>query len=83
MMLWAVLLCLAAVPLARADSCKGYAAIPGIPGAPGQPGSNGQDGVDGPKGEKGEKEAGAGSRQSSGPEWCYRDDSSSLKALSE
>ncbi|XP_073173166.1 uncharacterized protein [Lepidochelys kempii] len=53
MMLWAMLLCLSVVPLARADSCKGYAAIPGIPGAPGQPGSNGKDGVDGPKGEKG------------------------------
>uniref|UniRef100_A0A8C3SVX2 Complement C1q B chain n=1 Tax=Chelydra serpentina TaxID=8475 RepID=A0A8C3SVX2_CHESE len=53
MMLWAVLLCLAATPLASAESCKGYAAIPGIPGVPGQPGSNGKDGVDGPKGEKG------------------------------
>uniref|UniRef100_A0A8C8SC65 Complement C1q B chain n=1 Tax=Pelusios castaneus TaxID=367368 RepID=A0A8C8SC65_9SAUR len=53
MMTWAMLLCLAVVPLASADSCKGYAAIPGIPGVPGQPGSNGRDGVSGPKGEKG------------------------------
>ncbi|XP_063001185.1 complement C1q subcomponent subunit B [Elgaria multicarinata webbii] len=50
---WAVLLCLPAAWLTKADTCRGPTLIPGIPGIPGAPGIDGQDGTEGQKGERG------------------------------
>ncbi|XP_029434732.1 complement C1q subcomponent subunit B isoform X2 [Rhinatrema bivittatum] len=48
-----VLILLAQVTLASAQSCGSSAAIPGIPGSPGAPGRDGKDGSNGAKGDIG------------------------------